>query len=213
MTSFLDEVRGRITELADERERLSSEITERQGRYALVTTELTHLEALVALHDTEEGRRLHVPAARDVEAQPVGAERAAQSGQQSQQTVIAAPRANETQQTARALPSGAPVATPPDGAWKAEAIRLLDENGQPMHYRDLYRALASRGFIFGGRNPEGVLLTGVSREKQIFMRMGRGEYWLAGREAAVAPSAAAQAKPRADVRRPRPIGRAHRRRG
>jgi len=105
-----------------------------------------------------------------------------------------------------------PVATPRDGAWKAEAIRLLEEHGQPMHYRHLYRALAARGFIFGGRNPEGVLLTGVSREKLIFVSMGRGEYWLAGREPAAAASVAAPSKSRADARRPRPIGQAQRRR-
>jgi hypothetical protein len=108
-------------------------------------------------------------------------------------------------------PKTATSAAPPDGAWKAEALRLLEEQGGPMHYKDLYRALAMHGFAFGGRNPEAVLLTGVSREKDTFDAMGKGCYWIAGRPlppgARLEPAHAVARKPR-----PRPIGRARGRR-
>ena len=207
MRTFLDEVHGRIGELIGERERLSLEITERQGRYALVTTELSHLEALVAMHEggaASESRALSASGAalRLGAGEPLVREGGPKSPVRRESAISTGEPPSSPQN------ASVSVATPPDGAWKAEAIRLLDEQGRPMHYRDLYRALAARGFVFGGRNPEGVLLTGVSREKHVFFSVGHGAYWLVGREPKGAQPAVVPSKTR--VTRPRPIGRARR---
>jgi hypothetical protein len=211
MRTFLDEVHGRIDELTSERERLSLEITERQGRYALVTTELTHLEALVAMHEGGASTEPRAPFVRDVELRLGVGERSVRDGG-PKSAVLREPAASTTEPPASPRNAVVSVATPPDGAWKAEAIRLLEEHGQPMHYRDLYRALAARGFVFGGRNPEGVLLTGVSREKNVFFGVGKGGYWLVGRESKAMQPAAGPSTPRKASTRPRPIGRARRKR-
>jgi len=211
MRTFLDEVHGRIGELIGERERLSLEISERQGLYALVTTELTHLEALVAMHEGGTSADLRTPLARDVGLRVGVGDRSPRDGG-PKSAVLREPAASTAMPPASLQNAVASMPTPPDGAWKAEAIRLLEEHGGPMHYRDLYRALAARGFVFGGRNPEGVLLTGVSREKNVFLGVGKGGYWLVGRESKAPQPATGLPAPRKSTTRPRPIGRTRRKR-
>jgi hypothetical protein len=99
-----------------------------------------------------------------------------------------------------------PTPEPPaDGAWRAEAVRILEEHGGPLHYRELYHMLAVRGFPFGGRTPEAVLLSSLSRARTTFTAVGRGGYWLTGVEI---PAAASQAwGPARRPQRPQPIGR------
>lgn len=104
------------------------------------------------------------------------------------------------------IPTPAPRREPGplDGAWRPEAQRILEQTGHPLHYRDLYRLLAGRGFTFGGNSPEAVLLAGLSRAKNTFVAVGKGCYWLTDRELPSAGDWGPTRRPR----RPRPIGHA-----
>lgn len=176
--------------LVEERDALAGEIASLQGRQGAIAVELTRIEALLDLYEptpSVDGRALGAPT-------PAGEKGAVVS-------------ATSTRSPASPLTPAPPPSAPPEGAWKAEAIRLLEEHDGPMHYKELYHALANHGFAFGGRNPQAVLLTGVSREKETFVAVGKGCYWIAGRE--VPTNAAPPTSPRsvARSRRPRPIGR------
>jgi len=90
-------------------------------------------------------------------------------------------------------------------AWRDAAITALRDHGAPMHYRDLYRVLAGRGFVFGGKSPEATFLASLHRERTTFQSAGKGTYWLV--EAAHGAPAAVDGRARRRARRPRPIGR------
>jgi hypothetical protein len=88
-------------------------------------------------------------------------------------------------------------------AWRDEAVAVLRGNGEPMHYRELYRAISARGFTFGGKSPEATFLASLSRDQATFAGVGRGCYWLTGEPV---KSDARVAGPRRRARRPKPIG-------
>jgi len=91
-------------------------------------------------------------------------------------------------------------------AWRDAALAVLRERAAPMHYRELYAAVAARGVSFGGRSPEATFLASVSRDVETFAGVGRGAYWIAGEP--VGPEGAPTTAPvkRRRPRRPRPIG-------
>jgi hypothetical protein len=88
-------------------------------------------------------------------------------------------------------------------AWRDEAVAVLKGQGAPMHYRELYRAIAARGFTFGGKSPEASFLASLSRDQTTIVGVGRGCYWLAG-ETQIGE--AVRSGPRRRARRPKPIG-------
>lgn len=88
-------------------------------------------------------------------------------------------------------------------AWREETAKTLREGGVPLHYKELYRAIAARGFTFGGRTPEATFLASLNRDTVTFTGVGRGCYWLAGEPL---PNGVEPARPARRVRRPRPIG-------
>lgn len=187
-------LRERQLVLRQERDALAHEMGTLQTRQFSVAGELTRIDSLLELYEPGYGQPEGEGGRADADGQlPLNAA-LTHSG--------SAVGGNDE------LPMA--VAPPPEGAWKAEALRLLEEHGAPMHYKELYRVLATHGFTFGGRNPEAVLLTGVSREKETFVAMGKGCYWITGLKV---PSGASQSVPSAGrrVRRPRPIGRLPRR--
>jgi hypothetical protein len=182
-------LRGRQQRLVEERDLLASQITALQGRQGAIAVELSRIDALLELYEPAPPGSPIPPSPK-----PVG-----EKGGPTSTPTPKGPTPTEVPTT--------PPPVPPEGAWRAEAIRLLEEHGGPMHYKDLYHALANHGFPFGGRNPQAVLLTGVSREKETFVAVGKGCYWIVGRE--IPTDAAPPASPRTSTqsRRPRPIGR------
>ena len=91
-------------------------------------------------------------------------------------------------------------------AWRDAAVAALTECGAPLHYRELYRLVAARGFTFGGRSPEATFLASLHRNRSTFESAGKGIYWLVEAAPAEAPATAAPTRRR--TRRPRPIGKA-----
>lgn len=90
-------------------------------------------------------------------------------------------------------------------AWRDAAVAALQDAGGPLHYRELYRLLAARGFTFGGRSPEATFLASLHRSRTTFETAGKGTYRLAGTVAGNSPAPAARNRRR--TRRPRPIGK------
>jgi hypothetical protein len=88
-------------------------------------------------------------------------------------------------------------------AWRDEAVAVLRARGEPVHYRELYRAIAARGFTFGGKSPEASFLASLSREQTTFAGVGRGCYWLAGEASDPTVSSGG---PKRRPSRPKPIG-------
>ena len=88
-------------------------------------------------------------------------------------------------------------------AWRDEAVAVLRGHGEPMHYRELYRAISARGFTFGGKSPEATFLASLSRDQTTFAGAGRGCYWLPGEPRT---SDARVVGPKRRARKPRPIG-------
>lgn len=184
------QLRGRQQRLVEERDVLAGQITVLQGRQGAIAVELSRLDALLELYEPAPPGSPILPSPK-----PVG-EKASPTSTPPPEGILQAE-----------MPT-TPPPVPPEGAWRAEAIRLLEDHGGPLHYKDLYRALANHGFPFGGRNPQAVLLTGLSREKDTFAAVGKGCYWITGRE--IPADADLPASPRATTQsaRPRPIGRA-----
>jgi hypothetical protein len=90
-------------------------------------------------------------------------------------------------------------------AWRDAAVAALRDAGGPLHYRELYRLLAARGFTFGGRDPEATFLASLHRSRTTFKTAGKGTYWLAEPDGGDTPTTAARNRRR--TRRPRPIGK------
>jgi hypothetical protein len=90
-------------------------------------------------------------------------------------------------------------------AWRDEAVSVLRGRGEPVHYRELYRAISARGFTFGGKSPEASFLASLSREQATFVGVGRGCYWLTAEQSS---GEAIPAGPKRRPRRPKPIGKA-----
>lgn len=88
-------------------------------------------------------------------------------------------------------------------AWRDEAVAVLREHGEPMHYRELYRAISARGFTFGGKSPEATFLASLSRDQTTVAGVGKGCYWLTGEPM---KSDVRVAGPSRRARRPQPIG-------
>ena len=88
-------------------------------------------------------------------------------------------------------------------AWRDETVTVLRENAAPMHYRELYRAIAARGFTFGGKSPEATFLASLSRDQATFAGVGKGSYWITGEPMS---SDVQVPGPRRRERRPKPIG-------
>jgi hypothetical protein len=90
-------------------------------------------------------------------------------------------------------------------AWREAAIAALREHGAPLHYRELYRVVAGRGFTFGGKSPEATFLASLHRDRTTFQGAGKGTYWLVEPVDGETPAVAARTRRR--TRRPAPIGR------
>lgn len=91
-------------------------------------------------------------------------------------------------------------------AWRDAALAVLRERAAPMHYRELYAAVAARGVTFGGRSPEATFLASISRDAAWFAGLGRGAYWIAGEPVGSDGTTTAPPANRRRPRRPRPIG-------
>ena len=89
--------------------------------------------------------------------------------------------------------------------WRDAATAALRDHGGPLHYRDLYRIVAARGFTFGGKSPEATFLASLHRDRATFQGAGKGTYWLVESDGAADPTPAPRTRRRTS--RPRPIGR------
>lgn len=66
----------------------------------------------------------------------------------------------------------------PDREMVAEkALALIEERGVPMSRRELFDALAARGIIIRGKDPEMVLSTMLWRSKDRIVRLPNHGYW------------------------------------
>lgn len=116
----------------------------------------------------------------------------------------AAEVSNDVDAASVALPARRPT-TQWTQAWREQSLAVLREAAGPMHYRELYRAIAAHGFTFGGKSPEATFLASLNRDQESFTGVGRGCYWIAGE---AVPSDKLVPGPKRRARRPRPIGRA-----
>jgi uncharacterized protein YigA (DUF484 family) len=91
---------------------------------------------------------------------------------------LAAPTVNPPIQLhmAPAVSEGARIAS--------AAYDVLRSTKQPMHYRELTRAIQDRGVVIGGRDPSNNVIAAMSRDSR-FYRPRRGTYFL--RELAKGP--------------------------
>jgi hypothetical protein len=92
----------------------------------------------------------------------------------------AAPVPAVEEHPARGAPDRSEVLPPlsPGIGWELDAIAILRETGEPLHYRELFKRLRSRGHRFGGQNPAATFLTALTRADH-FQRVGRGVYSIA----------------------------------
>jgi hypothetical protein len=60
-----------------------------------------------------------------------------------------------------------------------QAAEMLDQQGKPIHYRQLVSLLAERNIYVPGKDPGANLIAHISRDAR-FARVGRGMYGLAG---------------------------------
>ncbi len=72
-------------------------------------------------------------------------------------------------------PSGASLRSTSNMSSLADAIeQVLDEQGQPLHFKDIHLRLRDRGVTVPGVNPENNITSHLSRRKHIFVNVGRG---------------------------------------
>ena len=151
-------------------------------------SEAIHLEGLVAFY--VNGSEVQVPTVGSLGSTPVDAEVPQNRAQRGDAEIVALPVRRATAQWTL--------------AWRDEAVAVLRSHGEPMHYRELYRAISARGFTFGGKSPEATFLASLSREQTTFAGVGRGCYWIVGEP--MTPDAVVSGAKRR-VRRPKPIGK------
>lgn len=60
-----------------------------------------------------------------------------------------------------------------------QAAEILDQQGKPVHYRQLVTLLAERNIYIPGKDPGANLIAHITRDAR-FARVGRGMYGLAG---------------------------------
>ena len=174
-----------FTALAErERERLEEEradadhrLTEAQATLNLATTRHQALERLLADDPEERGHGAEFVAAAQQERerwddvltaaeQQVAEEQAARDQLTSQIGVLNRLLADESED----------LDTPDAPRADANAvIEVLVDRGKPMHYRDIYAALAGVGFKVGGEDPASVLLTRFYDHPRL-VRVARGTY-------------------------------------
>ena len=174
-----------FTALAErERERLEEEradadhrLTEAQATLNLATTRHQALERLLADDPEERGHGAEFVAAAQQERerwddvltaaeQQVAEEQAARDQLTSQIGVLNRLLADESED----------LDTPDAPRADANAvIEVLVDRGKPMHYRDIYAALAGVGFKVGGEDPASTLLTRFYDDPRL-LRVARGRY-------------------------------------
>jgi hypothetical protein len=77
----------------------------------------------------------------------------------------------------------APIRLPTASATQAGSVLadaahdVLTEENRPMHYRELTRALQTRGIVIGGREPTNNVIAAMTRDER-FYRPARGTYFL-----------------------------------
>jgi hypothetical protein len=185
-------VRARLSKLAEERSSLALRVHALEADLAGLrseaerfATEAIQLESLIAFYEN-------------------GA--AAASSAPDPHAASELPGASLETVNSRDVPLGAATRkTNPQWtlAWRDEAVAVLRARGEPVHYRELYRAIAARGFTFGGKSPEASFLASLSREQATFAGVGRGCYWLAGE---TPDPTVGSGGPKRRPTRPRPIG-------
>jgi hypothetical protein len=193
-TSVVQALRERLGALDAERSALATRVHELEAELAATrataqrcASEAIHLEGLIAFY--EDG--VQEPAT-SVESSPpaaTGSEAETERSRQSDVALVALPVRRAAAQWTL--------------AWRDEAIAVLKAHGEPMHYRELYRAISARGFTFGGKSPEATFLASLSRDQTTFAGVGRGCYWLAGEPMT---SEARVVGPKRRAHKPRPIG-------
>jgi hypothetical protein len=192
-TSVIATLRDRLRALAGERDLLALRARELEAELAATSAaaqrraaEAVQLEALISFYEQESppGPTSRLPGP-------------------TEGTGAAAPAA-----TATPVPIPAAIRRASGSwtsAWREAAVATLTEHGAPMHYRELYRAVAARGFTFGGQRPEATFLASLHRDRATFQGAGKGTYWLVGQGTGAVPATAPRTRRR--MRRPRPIGK------
>jgi hypothetical protein len=110
-----------------------------------------------------------------------------------------------------ASPDGIGSATPDFGAWSPtareiyqRAYEVILDAGVPLHYRVLAEHIQAK-VPLGGNDPGATLIAHLHRAQDIFPRLGRGVYGIAGMQAkpSVVPPVGTPGKRRQRVRRRR----------
>lgn len=187
-------LQSRLLAVNLERDRLAARVRDLESQINAVraeaedsAAEALHISALMAFYGSSSDPGSIAPPVSGLEAAPgVGIPQ-----QQASEVPgdVASPRRRATQQWTV--------------AWRDEAVAVLKGQGSPMHYRELYRAIAARGFTFGGKSPEASFLASLSRDQTTIVGIGRGCYWLAGEPHSAQVD---QSGPHRRARRPKPIG-------
>lgn len=184
-------LRDRLAMLALERDALAARVRELEAALAATSVEAqrraaeaVHLQALIDFYEQEP-----------LDGAAAGKPPVSRSRGDEQDGEAVGPSAPSIRR------AGAAWTT----AWRDSAVAALQAHGAPMHYRDLYRLLAARGFTFGGQSPEATFLASLHRNRGTFQSAGKGTYWLV--EAAPGDAPATAARARRPTRRPRPIGK------
>lgn len=76
---------------------------------------------------------------------------------------------------------GGAIKNPPRDEVGDRVEWLLDRNGAPMMRADLFRALAEKGIVINGKDPEMVLSTMMWRMQDKFVRIPSWGYWFRDR--------------------------------
>ena len=75
--------------------------------------------------------------------------------------------------------TGSPSGTSERATSADLVVALLEQRGEPAHYRDIYTELADRGLVVGGKDPANTLLARFFNDPRL-KRVGRGTYALKG---------------------------------
>ena len=72
---------------------------------------------------------------------------------------------------------GRPVSGNPGMATADAVVDLLEEHGQPMHYREIHSAIVEQGYTVGGKDPANTLLARFFNDSRLY-RPASGTYGL-----------------------------------
>jgi DNA-directed RNA polymerase delta subunit len=67
--------------------------------------------------------------------------------------------------------------SPPAKSMRNEMVRVLEEAGEPLHYKEIHRRLVARGFRVPGERPENNVGAHISKDER-FESLGKGMWGL-----------------------------------